>query len=78
MIIQKWHIYKVILRGPFPKELELQNVGFEEMARTVYSEKSISEQEQKPTTNLCKVWRHFRDSNAGHICGRQVLSPLNP
>ena len=39
MIIQKWHIYKVILRGPFPKELELRNVGFEEMARTVYPEK---------------------------------------
>ena len=34
--------------------------------------KNISEQERKPTTNPCKVWRHFRDSNPGHIGGRRI------
>ena len=38
--------------------------------------KNTSEQERKPTTNSCKVWCHFRDSNPGHIGGRRVLSPL--
>ena len=40
--------------------------------------KNISEHERKPTTNSCKVWRHFLDSNPGHIGWRRVLSPLNP
>ena len=53
MIIWKWHIYKVILRRPFLKELKLRNVGSGEMAITVYPEKTLrSKSENQQQTRV--------------------------
>ena len=48
---------------------------FEERGKPEYPEKNLSEQSREPT-NSTHIWRRVRESNPGHIGGRQALSPL--
>ena len=49
---------------------------FEERGKPEYTEKNLSEQGRKPTTNSTHMWRPVWESNPGHIGGRRALSPL--
>ena len=55
----------------------LEMLVFEEREKLEYPEKNLSEQGCEPTTNSTYKRRRARESNLGHICGRQVLSPLH-
>ena len=48
---------------------------FEEKEKPEYPEKNLSKQSREPT-NSTHIWRWVRESNPGHIGGRQALSPL--
>ena len=45
---------------------------FEERGKPEYPEKNLSEQSREPT-NSAHLWRRVRESNPGHIGGRQVI-----
>ena len=49
---------------------------FEERGKPEFPEKNLLEQSREPT-NSAHIWRRVRESNPGHIGGRQALSPLH-
>ena len=48
---------------------------FEERGKPEFPEKNLSEQSREPT-NSAHIWHRVRESNPGHIGGRQALSAL--
>ena len=50
---------------------------FKERGKPEYPKKNLSEQSREPTKNSTHMWLRVRESNPGHIGGRQALSPLH-
>ena len=61
----------------FQIELEFGSVGFWGEGKPEHPKKNLAEQRREPTTNSTHIWHRRRDSNLGHIGGRQVFSPLH-
>ena len=58
-------------------KLEFGNVGFcGGRRKTRDSKEKPSKQGKESTTNSTHIWHQAQELNPGHICGRQVLSPM--
>ena len=61
---------------PSRSNLNLKVLIIEEMGKTEYPKKNLSEQGGEPITNSTHIWHRRWDLNLGHIGEKPVPSPL--